>query len=78
MVKVFSVGEITLHVAPPWRVPVEMRSGVERGVTQWRRTTKERCSDGGPVALPVASAQPRSARVTIGGAMGGDLLATSH
>ena len=29
VVKVFSVGEITLLVAPPWRVPVEMRSGVE-------------------------------------------------
>jgi len=48
------------------------------GVEHGRWTTKERCSDGGPVALPVASAQPRSARVTIGGAMGGDLLATCH
>ena len=29
VVKVFSVGEITLLVAPPWRIPVEMRSGIE-------------------------------------------------
>ena len=40
VVKVFSIGEITLLVAPPWRVPVEMRSGVETAradLVQWRR-----------------------------------------